>query len=105
MPPRPAPRRSHRPSRRSRTRRTGSRAERLMVKGSSLPDEKQAAPAAVPPARRPAAGRQPFRRQRDGRPPGRRALAAKGLPYLLVAPLTLFIVGLALIPAAFTIIE
>ncbi len=85
-----------------------------MVKGSSPPDEKQAAPAAVPPARRPAAGRQllrrqllqrqPFRRQ-DGRPQERRALAAKGLPYLLVAPLTLFIVGLALIPAAFTIIE
>ena len=52
----------------------------------------------------PAAGRQLFRRQ-PGQPPGRRASAAKGLPYLLVAPLALFIVGLALIPAAFTIIE
>jgi multiple sugar transport system permease protein len=49
----------------------------------------------VPPARRTAAGRRPEGRQR----------AAKGLPYLLVTPLALFIVGLALIPAAFTIIE
>jgi len=76
-----------------------------MVKGSSLPDEKLAAPAAVPPAGRPAAGRRLSRRQQGGRPAERRALAVRGLPYLLVAPLTLFIIGLALIPAAFTIIE
>jgi ABC-type sugar transport system permease subunit len=76
-----------------------------MVKGSSLPDERQAAPAAGPPAGRPAAGPRPFRRQQAERPAGGRAGAAKGLPYLLVAPLALFIVGLALIPAAFTIIE
>ena len=72
-----------------------------MVKGSSLPDERQAAPAAVAPSRHPAAGRPP----QSGRPPQRRARAARGLPYLLVTPLALFIIGLALVPAAFTIIE
>lgn len=34
-----------------------------------------------------------------------RGFMDKGLPYLLVSPLTIFIVGLALVPAAFTIIE
>ncbi len=72
---------------------------------ASLPDEAQAAPAAVPPARRTAAGRRLARRQQSGRPPEARQRAARGLPYLLVTPLTLFIIGLALVPAAFTIIE
>jgi multiple sugar transport system permease protein len=65
------------------------------VRSSSAPDDTQAAPAAEAPARRPAAGQ----------PQGRRALGAKSLPYLLVTPLAVFIIGLALIPAAFTIIE
>jgi multiple sugar transport system permease protein len=71
---------------------------------ASLPDETKAAPAAASPARRAAAGR-PGRRQQGGRSPDGRARAAKGLPYLLVTPLALFIIGLALVPAAFTIIE
>jgi multiple sugar transport system permease protein len=72
-----------------------------MAKASSLPDETQAAPAVTSPIRRLAAGR----RQQIGQPPDRRGLAAKGLPYLLVTPLAIFIIGLALVPAAFTIIE
>jgi len=76
-----------------------------MVKASSPPDETQAAPAAGPPARRLAAGRRLARRQPAGRPPEGRRYAAKGLPYLLVTPLAVFIIGLALVPAAFTIIE
>ena len=75
-----------------------------MVKASSPPDETQAAPAAGSPTRRTAAGRR-LARRRPGRPPGRRGHAAKSLPYLLVTPLAVFIIGLALIPAAFTIIE
>ncbi len=75
-----------------------------MVKASSPPDETQAAPAAGPPARRLAAGRRLVRRQPGGRPPEGRRYAAKGLPYLLVTPLAVFIIGLALVPAAFTII-
>lgn len=76
-----------------------------MRKASSAPDETQAAPAAVPPARRTAAGRRLGRPKQAGRPPEGRERAAKGLPYLLVTPLALFIIGLALVPAAFTIIE
>jgi ABC-type sugar transport system permease subunit len=76
-----------------------------MTKASSPPDETPAAPAAVPPARRTAAGRRMVRRQQAGRAPEGRERAAKGLPYLLVTPLALFIIGLALVPAAFTIIE
>jgi multiple sugar transport system permease protein len=45
------------------------------------------------------AGRRPVR------PAGRRRRGFDPLPYLLVSPLALFIVGLALVPAAFTIIE
>ena len=75
-----------------------------MVKASSPPDETQAAPAAGAPARRRAAGRRLARRQPGGRPPEGRRYAAKGLPYLLVTPLAVFIIGLALVPAAFTII-
>lgn len=75
-----------------------------MVKASSPPDETQAAPAAGAPARRLAAGRRLARRQPGGRPPEGRRYAAKGLPYLLVTPLAVFIIGLALVPAAFTII-
>jgi multiple sugar transport system permease protein len=76
-----------------------------MVKASSPPDETQAAPAAGSPARRLAAGRRLARRQPAGRPPGARGYAVKSLPYLLVTPLAVFIIGLALVPAAFTIIE
>jgi multiple sugar transport system permease protein len=76
-----------------------------MVKASSPPDETQAAPAAGSPPRRLAAGRRLARRQPPGRPPGGRRYATKSLPYLLVTPLAVFIVGLALVPAAFTIIE
>ncbi|HEU5418860.1 MAG TPA: sugar ABC transporter permease [Streptosporangiaceae bacterium] len=72
---------------------------------ASSPDDTSAAPAAPSPARRRAAGRRPGRRQQDGRPAEGRRLAAAGLPYLLVTPLTVFIIGLALVPAAFTIIE
>jgi multiple sugar transport system permease protein len=75
-----------------------------MAKASSLPDEEQAAPAARTPSRRLAAG-WPLARRQAGQPPDRRGLAAKGLPYLLVTPLAVFIIGLALVPAAFTIIE
>jgi multiple sugar transport system permease protein len=76
-----------------------------MRKATSLPDESEAAPAAVPPARRTAAGRRPARRQQPGQKPAGRERAARGLPYVLVTPLALFIIGLALVPAAFTIIE
>lgn len=76
-----------------------------MVKASSAPGEAQAAPAAGSPARRLAAGRRLGRRRQQGQPPGGRGYAAKGLPYLLVTPLAVFIIGLALVPAAFTIIE
>jgi multiple sugar transport system permease protein len=75
-----------------------------MVTASS-PDETHAAPAAPSPDRRRAAGRRPGRRQQGGQPRDGRRLAAAGLPYLLVTPLTVFIIGLALVPAAFTIIE
>jgi len=76
------------------------------VKASSRLSNVQAAPAAGSPDRRPATGRRPARRQPDGRPPdGSRRPAAKSLPYLLVTPLAVVIVGLALVPAAFTIIE
>jgi multiple sugar transport system permease protein len=75
-----------------------------MVKASSSADETQTDPAAGSPTRRPAAGRPP-RGQPAGRPRGGRKYAAKSLPYLLVMPLAVFIVGLALVPAAFTIIE
>jgi multiple sugar transport system permease protein len=37
--------------------------------------------------------------------PGRRRRRFDPLPYLLVSPLALFIIGLALVPAAFTIVE
>jgi multiple sugar transport system permease protein len=70
-----------------------------MRNASSLPGQSPAAPAAVPPAG-PAAGKRPA-----GRPPGGRPRAAWSLPYLLVTPLTVFIIGLALVPAAFTIIQ
>jgi len=76
-----------------------------MVKASSLPDETQAAPAAASPDRRWAAGRRLIRRLQTGPQSAGSGYAAKGLPYLLVAPLAIFIVGLALVPAAFTIIE
>ena len=76
-----------------------------MVKASSVPGEARAAPAAGSPARRLAAGRRPGRRRQQGQPPGGRGYAVKGLPYLLVTPLAVFIVGLALVPAAFTIVE
>jgi multiple sugar transport system permease protein len=76
------------------------------VKASSLPDNVHAAPAAGSPSRRPAAGRRLTRRPPGGRPPeSDRGYAAKSLPYLLVTPLAVFIIGLALVPAAFTIIE
>ncbi|MBO0806933.1 MAG: hypothetical protein J2P32_01340, partial [Actinobacteria bacterium] len=66
-----------------------------MVKASSAADEARAAPAAGSPGRRLAAGRRPGRRRQPGQPPGGRGYAAKGLPYLLVTPLAVFIVGLA----------
>ena len=76
------------------------------MKASSLPNDTQAAPAAGSPDRRLAAGRRLARRPPDGRPPeGGRGHAAKSLPYLLVTPLAVFIVGLALVPAAFTIVQ
>jgi multiple sugar transport system permease protein len=68
---------------------------------ASTPDESRAAPAAPSPARRRGGGR----RRPDGQRPEGHRLAAAGLPYLLVTPLTVFIIGLALVPAAFTIIE
>jgi multiple sugar transport system permease protein len=40
-----------------------------------------------------------------GRQPRRRSRRLDLLPYLLVAPLALFIIGLALVPAGFTVIE
>lgn len=53
-----------------------------------------AAPAATPDGKHPAdAPRRPRRRRFDP------------LPYLLVSPLAVFIIGLALVPAAFTVIE
>jgi multiple sugar transport system permease protein len=65
------------------------------VKSSSVEDETQSAPAAASPNRRPFAVRSRTARK----------AAEKGLPYLLVTPLAAFIIGLALIPAAFTIIQ
>lgn len=44
-------------------------------------------------------------RERPEPPPRRRRRRFDALPYLLVAPLAIFIVGLALVPAAFTVIE
>jgi len=73
-----------------------------MVTASS-PDDTHAVPAPSPDRRRGAGwrpGRRPGAQPREGR-----RLAAAGLPYLLVTPLTVFIIGLALVPAAFTIIE
>lgn len=44
--------------------------------------------------------------RRSSRPSGRRPRQRAGLlPYLLVAPVMIFIVGLALIPAAFTVVQ
>jgi multiple sugar transport system permease protein len=58
-------------------------------------------PATEPSSRRPAAG--PRRRSRRPRIEGRRRFDA--LPYLLVAPVAIFIIGLALVPAIFTIVQ
>ena len=52
----------------------------------------------APPVTAPAAGR-------PGGPARRRRRGFDALPYLLVSPLALFIIALALVPAAFTVIE
>ncbi len=45
------------------------------------------------------------RLRRDRGPVGEGAPASSLLPYLLVAPVTIFIIGLALVPAVFTVVQ
>ena len=70
------------------------RARERIVNSSSLQDDTEQSPAVAPRTARPTVGR-----------PRSRKLVEQSLPYLLVSPLAMFIIGLALVPAAFTIIE
>jgi len=67
------------------------------VPRSTTADAAETLPVASPPTRRRRPGGNPRRR--------RRSRFETLLPYLLVAPLAAFIVGLALVPAGFTVIE